>query len=184
MSLTPIPEYPLSSQSPNGTPRRRPLFPLLSLSFTPSFLSQKLPPVYGDSSLETLSLGRIWGRTPHNQGKLASLYGTPPLHLLTRTALTPCPSLWQSRSPRRTSSESHWRAEDLQPHHIAVPGRDRGTTPAGCKTNRLAMSPVMDNLSSLTWMYRRISSPFLNKIKLFRNTQDRDYSGLHTWLST
>jgi hypothetical protein len=25
---------------------------------------------------------------------------------------------------------------------------------------------------------------FLNKIKLFRNTQDRDYSGLHTWLST
>jgi hypothetical protein len=33
-------------------------------------------------------------------------------------------------------------------------------------------------------MYRRVSSPFLNKIKLFRNTQDKDYSGLHTWLST
>jgi hypothetical protein len=33
-------------------------------------------------------------------------------------------------------------------------------------------------------MYGRVSSPSLNKIKLFRNTQDRDYSGLHTWLST
>jgi hypothetical protein len=33
-------------------------------------------------------------------------------------------------------------------------------------------------------MYGRVSSPFLNKIKLFRNTQDRDYSGMHTWLST
>jgi hypothetical protein len=40
-------------------------------------------------------------------------------------------------------------------------------------------------------MYGRVSSPFLNEIKLFRNNQDRDYSGLHlainpgfVWLSS